>query len=146
MRSWHVVAHMVTKREFLSTFICAYYAFCFVVFPELKISVSVLALDYGLIKFYFAWPFITLCFAVNDWKAPADEKGNHLSLNLSLRVLEQFYLPSFFILSLHPCFCNRKLRLIIGKKIHFSLSRSLVQIFRNPQLLCACCLVQAYLL
>lgn len=58
-RSWHAVAHItVIKRKFLSTFICAYYAFCFVAFPELKISVCVLALDYGLINFYFSWFFL----------------------------------------------------------------------------------------
>lgn len=44
----------VIKRKFLNTFVCAYYASCFAAIPELKISVCVLSLDYGLIKFYFA--------------------------------------------------------------------------------------------
>lgn len=101
-RRWHVVPHiMAIERKCLRTFVCAYYAFCFVAFPELKISICVLALDPGVDKVLFCLTFHNIFLYSYKWKALAGERGNHISLNLSLRVLEPFHLPSL----LYPGVC-----------------------------------------
>lgn len=49
---------MVIKRKSINVFLSVYYVFCSVVFLQLKISLCLWALDYGLLKCYRCDSFI----------------------------------------------------------------------------------------
>lgn len=146
---WH--RFMVIKRKCVNIFVCAYYVLYFLIFPELKLSVCVRALDYRLLKCYRYTSFILPDVSQNFLVQLTSEKPLQMGETITRPKPQGLGALPHTILLLDPGVCctpcllrtplfpQQEAQVAHWKEgACYGCLRSLLWMFKGPQSSCAC--------